>query len=162
MNPAAVLRLRLAQAADLPRLAAYVAAFHALEGLPAGGPSLAVLQPLLGESPHGRLWLIELDEAPAGYLAITFGYSIEFGGRDAFIDELFLLPEHRGRGLGRAVLEQLRRAAAALGLRALHLEVARGNERAQRLYHEAGYRPRPQFTLMSLPLDPSPAPGAAD
>lgn len=35
----------------------------------------------------GRFWLLQADEGIIGYLILTFGYSFEYGGRDAFIDE---------------------------------------------------------------------------
>ena len=50
-------------------------------------------------------------------------YSVEHGGRDGFLDDFYLAPEARGRGLGRQALEALEREAQALGIRVLHLEV---------------------------------------
>ena len=41
---------------------------------------------LLQEPAAGQVWLITDGADPVGYLVVTFGYSLEFGGRDAFID----------------------------------------------------------------------------
>ncbi|MGF1642035.1 MAG: GNAT family N-acetyltransferase [Thiotrichales bacterium] len=102
-----------------------------------------------------RAWLICLGQRPIGYVVLDFGYTIEFGGRDAFIDELFLEEARRGFGYGRAALEVLVSEAAALGIKALHLEVAHSNEPARRLYRTLGFDDRTRFSLMSKRLSPS-------
>jgi len=132
----------------------YVRAYHEYEGmhLPDEVRGSAV-RALLGESPLGRIWLIGAGEGPVGYVAACFGYSIEFGGRDAFVDELYIVPEHRGRGHGRSALRLVKPEAARLGVRALHLEVARTNDRAQRLYRSLGFAAREKYFLMSAVLD---------
>ena len=117
----------------------------------------AALQCLIDSESLGRAWLIR-DEArpeapPVGYLLLCFGFSLEFLGRDAFIDEFFIVAEKRGRGIGKAVLQQVRQEAAALGVKALHLEVAPGNTAAERAYLTAGFKSRRQYYLMSLRLD---------
>jgi ribosomal protein S18 acetylase RimI-like enzyme len=78
-------------------------------------------------------------DRPVGYLIITLGYSVEYGGRDGFIDDLYLVPEVRGAGLGRRLLAFALAEAARLGVRTLHLEVDVGNERATRLYRAGGF-----------------------
>jgi diamine N-acetyltransferase len=54
----------------------------------------------LREPSFGRAWLICDGQKPVGYIVLTFGYSLEFLGRDAFIDEFYLRPSHRGPRLG--------------------------------------------------------------
>ena len=88
----------------------------------------------------------------AGYIALTYGYSLEFGGRDAFIDEFYIRPDFRGEGLGQTILGLIQQEAERLGIRALHLEVARTNLRAQRLYARANFQPRNKYVLMSATL----------
>ena len=66
-------------------------------------------------------------------------FVLEFGGRCAFVDELYVVPERRGDGFGTAALEKAARIGAALGLSALRLEVDRANPDAERLYHRAGF-----------------------
>ena len=74
-----------------------------------------------------------------GYLAVTFGWSLEWGGRDAFVDELYLAPSHRGGGIGRTAIALAEDACRAAGVRALHLEVERENARGRALYARAGF-----------------------
>jgi GNAT superfamily N-acetyltransferase len=72
-----------------------------------------------------------------GYIVLAFGFSFETGGRNAFIDELYVAPEHRGKGITRRALEFIERAAQ--GVKALHLEVSRDNYKALGLCDRAGY-----------------------
>src|SRR3982751_2359083 len=60
---------------------------------------------LLSDPSVGRIWLIRNGADVLGYVALTLGFSIEFGGRIAFVDELLIDRAHRGRGIGRAALE---------------------------------------------------------
>lgn len=136
--------------ADLPELEPLVRAYHAFEGvLCPDGDLRAAVEPLLQNPQLGRIWLIQDAGQTVGYAAICVGYSIEFGGLDAFIDELYLIESARGRGLGKAVLLQLKSQAAAMGVRALHLEVSRSNARARQLYEGAGFEARESYVLMS-------------
>ncbi len=48
------------------------------------------VQKFINDEHLGRLWLLKLEDEAIGYLALTFGFSFEYGGRDAFIDELYL------------------------------------------------------------------------
>lgn len=94
---------------------------------------------LLAHPEYGQVWVIEDDAATVGYAALTFGYSLEYRGRDALVDELFLAESHRGRGLGMATLAFLEAECRRQGIAALHLEVARDNTRAQAVYRAAGF-----------------------
>ncbi|MGH7525584.1 MAG: GNAT family N-acetyltransferase [Gemmatimonadales bacterium] len=100
------------------------------------------LHELLHDQERGRIWLIEVSQMAAGYLVVTWGFSLEFHGRDAFIDELYVAPPYRGAGLGRQAMELAERECRAQGVRALHLEVEPGNERAQSLYRHRGFAQR--------------------
>lgn len=94
---------------------------------------------LLEDPQYGYAWLVLDDPAPVGYVVLTFGYSLEFLGRDAFLDELFLLPPYRGRGWGKKTLAFIEQQAQENQVRAIHLEVVRGNEAAAALYRNNGY-----------------------
>lgn len=145
--------LHLAKPEDLPRLLPLVAAFQQGEGI---GQSedrvIAALQPLLEGNPLGAVYLIGPARAPLGYIVITFTWSLEYGGMDAFVDELYIRPAVRGRGIATEVLASLSRALGEANVRALHLEVHDGNAAAQRLYSRAGFRPRDGYLVMSKTL----------
>lgn len=87
----------------------------------------------------GRAWLLWDGEVTAGYVILALGFSIEYHGRDAFIDELYIEPAYRRRGLGRAAMDFAELRAKELGVNAVHLEVDHGNDPAAELYRKTGY-----------------------
>ena len=100
------------------------------------------LRGLLAAPDRGLVWVIEQAGEAAGYLVLTWGYSLEFHGRDAFIDELYVAPSYRGAGLGRQAVEWAEDACRAHGAGAVHLEVEIDNERAHSLYRRSGFAER--------------------
>jgi ribosomal protein S18 acetylase RimI-like enzyme len=94
---------------------------------------------LLADPSAGRAWMIRSGGEVAGYVVLTLSFSVELGGRCAFIDELFVARGCRGRGVGGAVLRLVATEARALGVRALGLEVTRSNALARRLYGRSGF-----------------------
>ncbi len=102
---------------------------------------------LLGDESLGRVWISEDAGRAIGYLALCFGYSLEYFGRDAFIDELYVDPAYRNHGHGAHLLATVLAACPALGVQALHLEVDHVNERARNLYRRAGYIDHERFLM---------------
>ena len=138
-DAAAEVRFDPACAADGAALLAMVRAFHVEDGHPLDAScEAAVLQVAAGEA-LARAWILRRGAEPVGYLILTLGYSVEYGGRDGFIDDLYLAPELRGRGVGRRLLAFALEQAAALGINTLHLEVETGNASALRIYRTAGF-----------------------
>lgn len=86
-----------------------------------------------------------------GYLVLTWGFDLEWNGRDAFLTELYLLPRARGRGLGRKALPLIEQLAREHGAHALHLMVRPDNLAAVQLYRGAGYSTPPR-TFMTKEL----------
>ncbi len=143
--------LRTARREDLPDLARFIQGYYRFEGIPFDLYRVERgLVPLLGREDLGRVWLIDVNGAPVGYLILCFGYSIEKGGRDAMVDEFFIDANYRGRGVGRRALEQLIAEARTLGIVSVFLEVDRNNEPAQRLYVRAGFTTREKYMLMAV------------
>ena len=142
-------------AADGATLLAMARTFHAEDGHPLKATSeAAVLQIAAGEE-LARAWIVRRASEAVGYLILTLGYSVEYGGRDGFIDDLYLKPELRGHGVGRRLLAFALEQAAALGINTLHLEVETGNTRAQLLYREVGFEETGR-RLMRRRILPSP------
>lgn len=87
----------------------------------------------------GQAWVVEVEREIVGYLVVTLGFSLEYLGLDAFVDELYLREPFRGRGLGREALDLAERYCREVGVRALHLEVEQHRESARRLYATSGF-----------------------
>jgi GNAT superfamily N-acetyltransferase len=130
---------RFATPGELPRILELRRMFCEHEGLFAFEGADDAVRQLIADERAGRLLVVESAGRIAGYLALTFGFSLEFGGRDAFVDELFVEPSSRGAGLGTAALVAAESACREAGVSALHLEVDHVNERARALYARSGY-----------------------
>ncbi|MDQ7071610.1 MAG: GNAT family N-acetyltransferase [Rhodobacterales bacterium] len=142
--------LHIAKPEDMARLQPLVAAFHGEVGIDRSDASRERgLAPLLDGIPHGVAYLIGPQKAPIGYVVISFGWSVELGGLDGFVDEIYIRPGVRGRGIGSEVLLKLPKALASAGLCALHLEVSRDNTRVRALYEKLHFKPREQYMLMT-------------
>ena len=98
-----------------------------------------------------RLWLIRRSGEIIGYLCVTLGFSLEVGGADFIIDELFVVPAARGAGVGTCALDFAERESRALGAERILLEVEFANQRARQLYEARGYTAHERH-LMSKPL----------
>ncbi|GAA0732073.1 hypothetical protein GCM10009430_44910 [Aquimarina litoralis] len=88
----------------------------------------------------GRLYVIKLQQQTIGYLVLAFGFSFEYKGRDAFIDEFYIKPAYRNKGIGGSTLDFIASESKKLGIQALHLEVEPHNVHANKLYLSKGYR----------------------
>jgi GNAT superfamily N-acetyltransferase len=120
---------------DIPALLAMQERFFADMGDPLDlDASGRAMRELVSDPRLGRLLVTD-----GGYMVLGFGFSLEFGGRDAFVDELYLVPEARGRGLGSVALRVAEEVCRETGIQALHLEVAHDNPRARELYARSGY-----------------------
>ena len=137
----AMVEMALVGSADHLALLALARAFHAEDGhrLDAGGE--AAIAALAAGTPHAKAWLIRERDRTVGYVVLALGFSVEHGGCDSFLDDFYIEPGHRGRGLGSAVLTALEREARALSVKAIHLEVMPGNDRAEALYRRFGFAP---------------------
>lgn len=151
-----------ATATDIDLLLELMAEYYAYDGLHFD-PALArgALAQLLADERLGRAWLIRDDQAGpasvAGYIFLTFGFSLEFGGRFGLVDELYVRPESRGRGLGAAALAFAGKTAARMGFHAIRLEVEHENKRAQELYRRIGFNAHPRDLMTKWILSPSSA-----
>jgi len=137
---AATAAFRPAGPADLEAIHVLRREFYAEDDSPWGeGPARAALEALLSEPERGRVWIATDGATAVGFVVLTFGYSLEFHGRDAFVDELYIRPTHRRRGLGAAALRILEEACRDRDVHALHLEVLAANEPACALYRRWGF-----------------------
>jgi GNAT superfamily N-acetyltransferase len=125
--------------------------FHGEEGRGLEAAGEAALRGIVSGEPLARCWIVRRADRPVGYLVLTLGFSVEYGGRDGFIDDLYLVESERGHGVGAALLEFAIGAAREFGIRTLHLEVDPLNEPASRLYRSRGFVENGR-RLMLLPL----------
>jgi GNAT superfamily N-acetyltransferase len=104
------------------------------------------IEHLLTNPDRGRVMLFLEGAVLRGYAVLIPFWSNEFGGTVVFLDELYVMPEARGRGVGRGFLDWLAKERP-FGAVASALETSRKNVRARRLYERFGFRERTNATL---------------
>ena len=133
-------QFRLAGESDAGTLLRFMREYYAFDGHGFDEPKAHVALVALMRDPNlGRAWLILDGGGAVGYVVLCFGYSLEWLGRDAFVDEFYLLEEYRRRGWGRKTMEFVEQEARAAGVRTLHLEVVRENTAALQVYQKLGF-----------------------
>lgn len=98
-----------------------------------------VLAAFVSDPSLGRICFIQHGQQPIGYVIVAFSFGLEFNGRVAFIDELYIEPAQRAGGIGAQTLGKIEQLCIALDVRAIRLEVEIENERASSLYIRSGY-----------------------
>ena len=145
--------LEIAGPPQLGDLLPLVAAYHLFEeiSLSADIREKSVKR-LLNDGTLGEAWLIKKSDHLIGYIVVYFGYSIEFGGREVVIDELYIEAPERGMGVGAEVLGRLKELMRAHDVLAIQLEVGQQNVRAKSLYVKSGFSYRDKYQLMTIAL----------
>ncbi|MCL4691629.1 MAG: GNAT family N-acetyltransferase [Candidatus Hydrogenedentes bacterium] len=131
---------REARNEDIPALLQLMRLFYAEDNYPFSetGASRALAE-FLENPAYGVLLVAVVDDSIAGYVAVTFGFSFEYGGRDAFIDEIYVDAALRGRGYGEAQLQRAIAVCKSRGVQAVHLEVEPRKERTAQFYRRHGF-----------------------
>ena len=128
---------------DLVELVGLMEAFYAEAGYALDRPwaqrSFAML---MGSPDRGAVWVLRQDRVAVGHIVLTLRFSMEFGGIDAFVDDLYIDPNHRRYGAGRVAMNALLDECRERGVLALHVEVAQDNVAANALYARCGLHPR--------------------
>ena len=137
MNPL----LQLLSETEIPTLLGMMRDFYAQQNMRfEGGPAAKAIKQLLADPSLGQICLIYSGADLAGYFALTFCFSLEFHGRFALLDELYLREEFRRQKLGKAAIAFAKTVCEQKGIKALRLEVGTENEAAQGLYRASGFQ----------------------
>ncbi|NBO46657.1 MAG: GNAT family N-acetyltransferase [Actinobacteria bacterium] len=103
---------------------------------------------LLDDDTHGVVLVTDNDGDVCGYAVLTWGWSIECGGRESLLDEMFI--EHPGQGLGSELLEAVIATAAEHGAARVFLETEAGNESARDFWLKRGFELEDSVWLQRL------------
>ncbi|MEV0681595.1 GNAT family N-acetyltransferase [Actinosynnema sp. NPDC050436] len=134
--------IRRASTSDLPSLLPLLREFYEVDGHHYDEAVLtSALGPLLADDSVGQVWLFD-----TGYAVLTWGWSLESGGRDALLDEFFV--RNRGGGVGGRVIEELAEVSRAAGARRMVLETEAPNDAARRFYRRHGFEPEASTWMM--------------
>ena len=152
MNPS----FRIATAEDVELLLELMREFYSVEHLELDESSAGrALHELVEHAEQGTAVLIEDGRVPLGYLVLTYGFSLEFGGRFGLLDELYVRPSFQGKGIGTAAMSFVEDLCRRSGIAAVRLEVHRTNEIARRLYRKGGYMDQKRDLLTKCIMQPT-------
>ena len=138
---------------DLPELLAMMAEFNRLELIPwtreHGEPAV---RRLLASPELGLIRYLVEGSNIRGYCILTWGFDLEWNGREAFLTELVQQPEARNRGLGGATIALVEALARQHDARAMHLLVRPDNLAAMALYRRSGFAAHHERLFLTKPL----------
>lgn len=132
------IEIRRAVPDDLTDVLELVAEYCAADGHTyAVETATAGVEPLLHDDRHGTIWFAHEGERPEGYAVVTWGWSIEVGGLDVVLDEIYV--RDRNRGTGSRLIELLELDCRQRAVKRIFLETEGPNHDARRLYERHGY-----------------------
>jgi len=150
-----MLRLRPAVASDVPLLLRLIRELAAYEREPEAvvATEQSLLRDGFGSAPLFRATLAEWNGAPAGFALWFFNYSTWLGKPGLFLEDLFVLPELRGKGIGKALLCELAAVALREGCGRFQWQVLDWNEPSIRFYEGLGAKRMQQWLTMRVEGD---------
>lgn len=120
---------------DISTITQMMQDFYAIDNYPMDVEvAKKLFQEFISNEHLGKSWLIYSENEIVGYIILTFIFSFEYGGKIAFVDELFIKETARGKGIGKEAIQFVQREVPKLSLKLLYLEVEPHNENAQKLY----------------------------
>lgn len=127
--------IRRARPDDLDRLVELHREFCALDSHPFDARrATTAFAPLLDDDSHGLVWIID---SPPAYAVLTWGWSIEAGGAEALLDEIFV--SERGAGVGSSLIQHLLDDGRRRGVARILLETETANHRVRDFYERHGF-----------------------
>jgi len=108
---------------------------------------------LFGERPAAEVLLAFEEESPAGFAVYFYNFSTWLGRPGLYLEDLFVKPEKRGKGYGRALLVELAKIARDRGCGRMEWAVLDWNEPAIKFYQALGATPMHEWTVFRLTRD---------
>jgi GNAT superfamily N-acetyltransferase len=105
---------------------------------------------LFGERPYAEVLIADVDDEPAGFALFFHNFSTFLGRPGIYLEDLFVKPEHRAKGIGRALLKRLAEIAVERDCGRLEWAVLDWNEPAIGFYKKLGARPNDDWTVFRL------------
>jgi GNAT superfamily N-acetyltransferase len=150
------LRIRFATVADVSLILTLIRGLAEYERLPneAVATEVDLRVSLFGERPAAEVLIAEVGDDAAGFALFFHNYSTFLGKRGLYLEDLFVFPAHRGRGIGRALMRRLAQLAVERECGRFEWWVLDWNESAIRFYESLGARAMSDWTVYRLTGDP--------
>ncbi|HEY0037281.1 MAG TPA: GNAT family N-acetyltransferase [Longimicrobium sp.] len=149
------IRIRPAKEADVPLILRFIRELADYERLlhEVVATEERLRRTLFGARPGAEVVIAEADGEPVGFALFFHNYSTFLAQPGLYLEDLYVRPEARGRGIGRALLAHLARLARERDCGRLEWWVLDWNEAAIRFYHSLGARPMDEWTVFRLTGD---------
>ena len=133
-------KIRPATPADVPQILAFIRALAAYERAPDAvtATEAGLMRDGFGPNPFYSCLIAEHDGQPAGFALYFFNYSTWMGRPGIYLEDIFVQPEFRGLGIGKALLKQVAAIAVEKGCPRLQWEVLDWNTPAIEFYRAMG------------------------
>lgn len=105
---------------------------------------------LFGPDAKAQALICEIDRQPIGYAVYFFNYSTWLGRNGIYLEDLYVSPERRGSGAGKALLQHIARLAVAQGCGRFEWSVLDWNAPAIAFYEAAGATAQSEWTVYRL------------
>lgn len=150
-----MLAIRDAVASDAPEILRFIRALAEYEKLldQVHATEDSLRRALFGERPFAHAILASWNGVPAGFALYFFNFSTFLGKPGLYLEDLFVLPELRGHGIGKALLVELARRAQAIGCGRMEWAVLDWNAPAIRFYESLGARGIDEWRIFRLTGD---------
>lgn len=150
-------RIRIAEAAepDVPLILDFIrklAEYEKLSHLVVATEE-NIRENVFGENPVARVLLAYWDDQPVGFALYLRNFSTFWGQAGIYLEDLFVEPEHRGKGIGKALLKRLAQIAVERGYRRLEWAVLDWNTPSIEFYRSLGAVPLNEWTAYRLTGD---------
>lgn len=137
---------------DLATLIRFIRRYFAFDHLDFDGKVIrSGLRQLLTNRSIGQAFLVINNSKSVGYTILIASFDLEFGGRVAFVTDLYLEPGCRRRGIGTEIMGQLEQFCRINGIKTIELQAERKNRAALSFYRRLGFR-RHDRVALSKPL----------
>jgi len=145
-------RLRTAVVEDVPTLLRFIRALAEYERLlhEVTATEEALRTTLFGERPRAEVVLVEVGETPVGFALFFHNYSTFLAKPGLYLEDLFILPEYRGHGYGKALLIHLARLAVERGCGRFEWSVLDWNEPSIQFYKSLGAVPLSDWSIFRV------------
>jgi GNAT superfamily N-acetyltransferase len=147
--------IRPAIVADVPVILELIRALATYERAPneVTATEQGLTEVLFGQKPAAEVLLAFENETAVGFAVFFHNFSTWLGRPGLYLEDLFVGPEHRGKGYGRALLIHLAKIARHRGCGRMEWAVLDWNEPAIEFYRKLGAKPMDEWTVFRLTRD---------
>jgi GNAT superfamily N-acetyltransferase len=128
-----------------------LAAFEKLTP-PTGAARERLIEDIFGPKPRIGAWLAELEGQPVAYALVYDSYSSFLARPKLYLEDIFVLPEFRGRKVGYALFAEMMEEARRRGCAKLEWTVLDWNQHAIEFYERLGAKRKQQWFLYQLEI----------